>query len=120
MGKRHMLSSLNRYYPQADPDDWTLVTNCCTGLLQFGTEVVAADDGSITGLLGASPGASTTVTIALRILNKCYKSRMNEWNPKLVEMVPSYNPADGGYVTDEAVRGMARTARALGLNHGKT
>merc|ERR1712048_1017501 len=126
--RRHMLASLNRYYPEANPDDWTLVnagqrvcimkpvTHCCSGLLQFGTEVVASKDGTITGLLGASPGASTTVTIALGILNKCWPSKMKEWEPKLIEMVPSYDPKDGGYITEASVKGMARTARVLGLN----
>merc|ERR1712174_67847 len=110
--KRHMLASLLRYYPTANGNDWTLVNagqrvcimkpeaekscnKCCSGLLQFGTEVVASKDGTITGLLGASPGASTTVSIALGVFNKCFPDRMKEWEPKLLEMVPSYNPADG-------------------------
>jgi len=125
--RSHMLGSLTRYYPEANPDEWTMVdagqrvcimkpvTHCCSGLLQFGTEVVASQDGSITGLLGASPGASTTVTIALGILNKCFPDKMKGWEAKILEMVPSYNPADGGYVTEKAVKGMSRTARALGL-----
>ncbi len=34
------------------------------GVLEFGTTVLAAADGSIAGLLGASPGASTAVPAA--------------------------------------------------------
>ena len=35
------------------------------GVLQFGTELVVGGDGSIAGLLGASPGASTAVSAML-------------------------------------------------------
>lgn len=128
--RRKMMASLLQYYPEADPADWGLVDagqrvcimkpvtpgKLCSGFLQFGTEVVATEDGSMTGLLGASPGASTTVTITLGILNKCFKENMAEWTPKILEMVPSYNPNDGGYDTDKAVKGKTRTAKALGLN----
>jgi malate dehydrogenase (quinone) len=127
--RRTMMASLLRYYPQADPADWTLVTagqrvcimkpvepgKLLSGFLQFGTEVVATQDGSMTGLLGASPGASTTVTITLGILNKCFPDKIKDWNSKIQEMVPSYNPADGGYITEKAVAGQKRTAKILGL-----
>ena len=93
------------------------VTHCCTGLLQFGTEVVASEDGSITGLLGASPGASTTVTISLGILNKCFPGKMKEWEPKILQMVPSYDPKTGNCDTTKAAAGQARTAKLLGLQH---
>ena len=33
------------------------------GVLQFGTELVSAEDGTICGLLGASPGASISVQV---------------------------------------------------------
>lgn len=42
------------------------------GKLEFGTEVVTAADGSIAGLLGASPGASASVSIVLQILETCF------------------------------------------------
>merc|ERR1719316_1821918 len=87
-----------------------------SGFLQFGTEVVATQDGSMTGLLGASPGASTTVTITLGVLKKCFPDKMAEWTPKLLEMVPSFDPETGGYNTEVAVKGQARTARVLGLS----
>jgi malate dehydrogenase (quinone) len=60
------------------------------GVLQFGTEVVAAGDGSIAALLGASPGASTAVDVMLSILEKCFAKRLPEWRKKLVEIIPSY------------------------------
>jgi malate dehydrogenase (quinone) len=62
------------------------------GILEFGTEVVAAADGSIAALLGASPGASTAVSIMISLLEKCFKTQMNseEWQLKLKEIIPSY------------------------------
>jgi len=60
------------------------------GTLQFGTEVVSDADGSIAALLGASPGASTAVSVMLELLKKCFPQHMKAWEPKLKEMIPSY------------------------------
>jgi hypothetical protein len=46
------------------------------GVLQFGTEVVSSSDGSIAALLGASPGASTSVSIMLQLLQLCKWQRL--------------------------------------------
>jgi malate dehydrogenase (quinone) len=101
--ENHRLTSLDDFYPQADPKDWRLqvagqrvqiikpdVTR--GGLLEFGTELVAAGDRSVVALLGASPGASTAVFVAIGVLEKCFKSRLteNDWLPKLKEIIPSY------------------------------
>jgi hypothetical protein len=59
-------------------------------VLQFGTEVVTAADGSIAGLLGASPGASTAVSIMLGLLKTCFADRIDEWEPRLRDLIPSY------------------------------
>ena len=40
------------------------------GLLKFGTEIVNSSDGSLSALLGASPGASTAVSIMVEVLKK--------------------------------------------------
>ena len=40
------------------------------GILKFGTEVVNSEDGSLSALLGASPGASTAVQIMLEVLKE--------------------------------------------------
>jgi len=58
--------------------------------LQFGTEVVASADGTIAGLLGASPGASTAVPIMLDVIARCFPDQMAKWAPRLKQMVPSY------------------------------
>ncbi|MNL34627.1 putative malate:quinone oxidoreductase 1 [compost metagenome] len=60
------------------------------GVLQFGTELVAAKDGSLAALLGASPGASVTVSIMLELIEKCFPSKTKgEWATKLAEIFPA-------------------------------
>ena len=59
------------------------------GVLEFGTTVLAAADGSIAGLLGASPGASTAVPAMLDVMQRCFADRYQGWLPRLQEMVPS-------------------------------
>jgi malate dehydrogenase (quinone) len=59
------------------------------GVLEFDTTVLAAADGSIAGLLGASPGASTAVSAVLGVLQRCFPERYRAWLPTLRDMVPS-------------------------------
>jgi malate dehydrogenase (quinone) len=59
------------------------------GVLDFGTTVLSAADGTIAGLLGASPGASTAVPAMLDVMERCFSDRYPSWLPKLKEMVPS-------------------------------
>ena len=86
--------------PTAKAEDWELITAGQRvqvmkkdakkgGVLQFGTEVVAAADGSIAGLLGASPGASTAVPIMLDLLKRCFPDRFAGWLPTLKELIPT-------------------------------
>lgn len=97
------LEALREYFPNAKAEDWRLevagqrvqvVKNDpkLGGILQFGTEVVSAADGSIVAMLGASPGASTAVAIMLEILRRCFPSQLasGSWSEHLREMVPSY------------------------------
>ena len=60
------------------------------GKLEFGTEVISSKDGSITCLLGASPGASTAVNIMLDVLEKAFPEILKtpEAQEKLLKMVP--------------------------------
>jgi L-2-hydroxyglutarate oxidase LhgO len=46
------------------------------GVLQFDTELVAAPDGSIVKMLGASPGASTAVWIMLQVIERCFRGNL--------------------------------------------
>jgi malate dehydrogenase (quinone) len=93
--------ALREFFPDGEPGDWYKITAGQRvqvikkdakkgGVLQFGTEVVAASDGSIAGLLGASPGASTAVPIMLDLIEKCFPQQIEAWRPKLVAMVPTY------------------------------
>ena len=61
-------------------------------MLKLGTEIVASQDGTIAGLLGASPGASTAAPIMLTVLQKVFKDKVAtpEWQAKLHQIVPSY------------------------------
>lgn len=102
------IDALKEYYPDAQKDDWKLSTAGYRvqvikkdeeegGILEFGTEVVSANDGSIAALLGASPGASTSVSIMINLLNRCFPNEMqsSNWQNKLVEMIPSYGKSLG-------------------------
>ncbi len=60
------------------------------GVLQFGTEVVAAADGSIAGLLGRRPGRRPPFRSCSGWSRSASPTSMDAWRPKLVAMVPSY------------------------------
>ena len=62
------------------------------GILQFGTELVSAADGSIVAMLGASPGASTAVWIMIQVVELCFADKLKDggWLVKLKEIIPSY------------------------------
>lgn len=99
--RRTKFAALREFMPDARPADWRLITAGQRvqvikkdakkgGILQFGTEVVTGADGTIAGLLGASPGASTAVPIMLNLMERCFGDRMSQWMPQLRTMVPSY------------------------------
>ncbi|AIS19593.1 malate:quinone oxidoreductase [Pseudomonas rhizosphaerae] len=96
------LDSLRRFYPEARAEDWRLEVAGQRvqiikkdakkgGVLQFGTELVSAADGSLAALLGASPGASVTVSIMLDLLERCFpeQTRSPAWATKLAEIFPA-------------------------------
>ena len=121
------LEALRDFLPMAQLDDWELEVAGQRvqiikkdakrgGTLQFGTEVVSAADGSLAALLGASPGASTTVSIMMTLMKQCFPDKFasEQWQAKIREMVPSFGrklAQDGALV--EEVR--ARTTRILEL-----
>lgn len=96
------IEELREFIPDAKLEDWeTVVAGQRVqvikdtevggkGTLQFGTEVVTASDGSVAALLGASPGASTAVHVMLEVLERCFPEFVEEWEPQVREMVPSY------------------------------
>ncbi|MCC9043520.1 malate:quinone oxidoreductase [Myroides sp. M-43] len=96
-------AALKEYYPNAKEQDWKLEQagqrvqvikkdKDGKGILQFGTEVVSAADGSIAALLGASPGASTATPIMLKLLSQCFKEefKSDQWQAKFKQMIPSF------------------------------
>ena len=86
------------------------------GVLQFGTQLITAADGSISGMLGASPGASTATSIMFDMLQTMFPQRIDAWRPTLTQMVPSWGRSLSADA-DEAHRTLDRTADALGLTH---
>lgn len=99
-------AALKEYFPNAKQEDWRLWQAGQRvqiikrdeekgGVLKLGTEIVASQDGSIAGLLGASPGASTAAPIMLSVLQKVFKDQVATpaWQEKLKQIVPSYGTA---------------------------
>jgi malate dehydrogenase (quinone) len=97
------LAALKEYFPNAKAEDWRLVQagqrvqiikrdEAAGGVLKLGTEIVTSKDGTIAGLLGASPGASTAVPIMVSLLQKVFKDKVATpaWQEKLHQILPSY------------------------------
>jgi malate dehydrogenase (quinone) len=101
--QRARIDALRQFVPTAKAHDWALakagkrvqiIKQCGEqgGRLEFGTEIVAAADGSLAALLGASPGASTSVSAMVTVIERCFadKLRHADWNSKMKAMIPSY------------------------------
>ncbi|MCF8532779.1 MAG: malate dehydrogenase (quinone) [Reyranella sp.] len=123
----HRFKALREFYPTMKESDWELdvagqrvqiikADRKHTGVLEFGTEIVASADSSVVALLGASPGASTAVWIMVHMLENCFHEQLiGHWVPKLKEMIPSYGH---DLKTDAALTERIRkeTAEVLGLH----
>ena len=91
------LKDLQNFVPNAKLEDWDLIVAGQRvqvikpkGVLQFGTEVVCAADGSIAALLGASPGASVAVDVMVNLLKRCFPQEFPQWEGRIREMIPTY------------------------------
>lgn len=97
------IQALREFLPQAKSEDWQLANagqrvqiikkcNEKMGKLEFGTEIVATQDGSLAALLGASPGASVSVQAMIDILERCFSTQLKtaNWQQKIKQLVPSY------------------------------
>jgi malate dehydrogenase (quinone) len=123
------LAALRDFMPEAKAEDWSLIQagqrvqiirKMPDGKaeLHLGSELVHAEDGSLTALLGASPGASVSAAIMLELLERCFSVEMqsSKWKNTLKQMIPSYgfslnvNPELNQEV-------LIRTSRILGLEH---
>ncbi|WPC75074.1 malate dehydrogenase (quinone) [Vibrio porteresiae] len=122
-------AALQTFFPQAKQQDWRLwqagqrvqiIKNVPGkgGQLQLGTELVNAQDGSLTAMLGASPGASTSAAIMLELLESCFAQEMAspEWQAKIKAMVPSYGESlhDQPELNQKI---LLETSKVLGLEH---
>lgn len=105
------VQALQHFYPQAQACEWSLlnagqrvqIIKSCPqsgGKLEFGTEIVSAADGSLAALLGASPGASTSVNAMIEVLKRCFPTQLQspEWQARMNTMIGSY----GSSLVDDA------------------
>jgi malate dehydrogenase (quinone) len=105
------MNDLRKFYKEAKNDDWEIVvagqrvqiikkSELEEGVLQFGTEVVSSKDGSITCLLGASPGASPATHVMLEVLEKTFPELLQSEKGKNLrnKLVPTWHA-----VPDETV-----------------
>ena len=101
LSNEERVDDLRVFLPNAKDEDWEVITagqrvqaikdtKDAKGNLQFGTEVITSEDGTLAALLGASPGASTAVDIMFDVLQRCYKDDFKSWEPAIKEMVPSF------------------------------
>ena len=94
---------LQKYYPNVKFEDWELAIAGQRvqiikkdekegGVLKFGTEIVTDKDTTLAALLGASPGASTSVSIMLDLIEKCFPEliKTEEYQHNIKVMIPTY------------------------------
>jgi malate dehydrogenase (quinone) len=122
LSQEEKVDVLREFIPNAKDEDWEIAIAGQRvqvirkdeeegGVLEFGTEVVTAHDGTIAALLGASPGASTSVTVMLEVMEECFPEQMKskEWKERFEEMIPSF----GKHLVDD--RDLAILIRANNL-----
>ncbi|MBT5088691.1 MAG: malate:quinone oxidoreductase, partial [Micrococcales bacterium] len=122
--KSKKFASLQEFVPDADANDWSYYEAGQRaqvikpvgrgGVLQFGTEVITSEDGSISGLLGASPGASVSVSVMLEVLQKMQPKQFDESKAAIAKLIPSF----GKKLNDNpalAKKTLKATAKTLGL-----
>ena len=96
------LEQLRTFMPSVKPGEWHLrpagqrvqiikLDKNGRGKLQFGTEVIKTADRSLAALLGASPGASVSVSAMLEVIESCLPELIQgEARHRLEELIPSY------------------------------
>lgn len=103
--KEDKMNKLREFFKNAKSEDWDEAVAGQRvqiikkdenegGVLEFGTEIVSSNDGTIAALLGASPGASTAVKIMLDLIEKCFPENADEWKSEIQSMIPSYKNQD--------------------------
>jgi len=127
--KEERFAALRDFYPKVQEQDWQVEVAgqrvqiikkdpVHGGVLQFGTELITASDGSIVAMLGASPGASTAVWIMLQVIERCFRDNLTTkgWANKLKGLIPSYGQS---LIENPALvqRVRAETAAILKINN---
>lgn len=120
------MDDLREFVPSAKDDEWEIVIagqrvqvikdteDKGKGTLQFGTELITNEDGTISALLGASPGASVAISVMLELVSKCFPELLENNEDKIKEMIPSYG--QNLYENEELFKEvMAYSAKALRL-----
>lgn len=99
----HQFAALRDFFPRAEREQWREAVAGQrvqiikpdpqnTGILEFGTELIASSDKSLVALLGASPGASTAAFIAIEVLERCFGDELSTggWLERLKMVIPTY------------------------------
>ena len=90
------------FYPNARAEHWRLVEagirvqaikRSDRGAVYFGTEVFSAANRSVAALLGASPGASVSVNIALEVVRTCLPHLLEtaQGQDRMRRMIPTFD-----------------------------
>jgi malate dehydrogenase (quinone) len=121
------VQALRNFVPTARSEDWQLAIAGqrvqivkkdpkLVGKLEFGTEVVTSADGTLSALLGASPGASTAAGTMVEVIRRCFpaQSSTEAWKAKVQQIIPSYGH-DLAKEADLLVRVRDRNNAVLGL-----
>jgi malate dehydrogenase (quinone) len=96
------MAAVRDFYPNARLEDWRLVQagvrvqaikRADRGQLSFSTEVFSSADRSIAAMLGASPGASVAVNIALEVVQNCLPQLLgcSEGLARMRQMIPTFD-----------------------------
>lgn len=125
----HQFAVLQQFFPRAGRNEWKEAVAGQRvqvikpdpehgGVLEFGTELVAAADRSLVALLGASPGASTAAFIATEVLKTCFPDRLSEsgWLPAVRRLFPTWG-IDLSVDADACRSTRAETAAALKIEN---
>ena len=124
--KKKKLEGLKVFVPEAKDEDWTLyeagqraqviAPKGKLGTLQFGTQVISSADRTISGLLGASPGASVSAKVMLDVLTQLEPELARKQQSQIEKMIPTYGrPINSDSAL--AKKTLSSTAKALKLTN---
>lgn len=114
---------LRRFYPEARLEDWKLIDagirvqaikkeDGQAGIVHYGTEVVTDSSRTISALLGASPGASVSVSVMLDVVKMCLPHLLSDSEGKtaMKQMIPTWDEDLINTAASERFREVSREA----------